>query len=148
MRRGPEVYNLEMYPQVIQPEQASFLLQFLLPQLKSEQAITHKILSAVPPDREIYRPDLKSMTALELANHIAVVEIWFLEGVITKRFEGTVRPPNSLRTCGDVCCRPAGSGCQGRSTRRRTGSFGNKRVDRPRPRRRVETLFRYAGAHL
>ena len=96
------MYNLEVYPQAIQPEQASFLLQFLLPQLKSEQAITHKILSAVPPAGESYRPHAKSMSALELARHIAVVEIWFLDGVISKRFEETARTEDSERTCPEV----------------------------------------------
>jgi uncharacterized damage-inducible protein DinB len=91
-----------MYTQVIRPEQASFLLRFLLPQLKSEQAITHKILSAVPPDRESYRPAAASRSALELARHIAVTEIWFLDGVISKHFEETVRPADSVRTCSDV----------------------------------------------
>ena len=95
-------YNLEMHPQVIRPEQASFLLQFLLPQLKSEQAITHKILAAVPPDRESYRPDAKSKSAFELARHIAVTEIWFLDAVISKRFEDNVPPSDSVRTSSDV----------------------------------------------
>jgi uncharacterized damage-inducible protein DinB len=42
------------------------------------------------------------MSALELARHIAVVEIWFLDGVISKRFEETGRPADSVRTCSDV----------------------------------------------
>ena len=32
----------------MRPDQAEFLLRFLLPQLKSEQAVTKKIVSAVP----------------------------------------------------------------------------------------------------
>jgi uncharacterized damage-inducible protein DinB len=96
------MYNLEMHSPVIRPEQASFLLQFLLPQLQSEQAITYKLLSAVPADRENYRPDAKSMSAWEVARHIAVSEIWFLDGVISKRFTETVRPADSVRTCRDL----------------------------------------------
>ena len=96
------MYNLKVHSQVVRPEQALFLLQFLLPQLKSEQAITQKVLSAVPPDRESYRPDAKSRSAFELARHIAFVEIWFLDGVISKYFEETVRAADSVRTCGDV----------------------------------------------
>jgi hypothetical protein len=91
-----------MHSQLMQPEQALFLLDFLLPQLKSEQAITHKIISAVPADRESYRPDAKSMTAFELAKHIAAVEIWFLDGVISTRSEKPGPPPARVRTCGDV----------------------------------------------
>jgi hypothetical protein len=41
------------------PAQAKFLLQFLLPQLKSEQIITSKLLSAIPPDQGDYQPDAK-----------------------------------------------------------------------------------------
>jgi uncharacterized damage-inducible protein DinB len=91
-----------MHAPVVRPEQALFLLQFLFPQLKSEQAITHKVLLAVPPDREGYRPDIKSRSAFELARHIAFVEIWLLDGVISKRFEETARPADSVRTCDDV----------------------------------------------
>ncbi|MBI2680442.1 MAG: hypothetical protein HYX25_05475 [Candidatus Solibacter usitatus] len=44
-----------------------------MPQLKTEQAITKKILSLVPPDQGGYKPHAKSMSALQLAWHIAVV---------------------------------------------------------------------------
>jgi hypothetical protein len=50
----------------MQPDQAEFLLRFLLPQLKSEQAITKKIMSAVPPDQGAYKPAAKCMSAFEL----------------------------------------------------------------------------------
>lgn len=96
------MYNLEVHSQVIRPEQASFLLQFLLPQLQSEQAITRKILLAVPPESESYRPDAKSKSAWELARHIVMTEIWFLDAVISKRFEEIVRPEGTVRTCGDL----------------------------------------------
>jgi uncharacterized damage-inducible protein DinB len=56
----------------MQPDQAIFLFHFLLPQLKSEQAITEKILSAVPPDKGDYKPDAKCMSARGLAWHIAL----------------------------------------------------------------------------
>jgi|SRR5215469_14230373 len=35
----------------MRPDQAKFLMDFLLPRLKFEQAITKKILSAVPPNK-------------------------------------------------------------------------------------------------
>jgi hypothetical protein len=47
----------------MQPEQAKFLLGFLIPQLKSEQMITKKILSAIPPDQGGYQPDPKCMSS-------------------------------------------------------------------------------------
>ena len=91
-----------MPSEMIRPEEALFLLRFLLPQLKSEQAVTYKILLAVPPDRESYRPDAKSRSAFELARHIALAEAWLLDGVIAKRFEQNFRPVDSVCTCGDV----------------------------------------------
>jgi hypothetical protein len=96
------VYNLKVHPQVVRPEQALFLLQFLLPQLKSEQAITHKIFSAVPLERDSYRPDAKSRSAFELARHIAFAEIWLLDGVISKRFDERAFPVDSVGTCREI----------------------------------------------
>jgi len=86
----------------MQPNQATFLLDFLLPQIKSEQSITKKIISAVPPDKGGYTPNLKSRSALELAWHIAVVEMWFLDAVLHQRFADTAPRPAELRTCQNV----------------------------------------------
>lgn len=49
----------------MRPDDAKFLLRFLLPQLKSEQTITKKILSSVPPDKGYYKPHAESMSALK-----------------------------------------------------------------------------------
>jgi hypothetical protein len=84
------------------PHPARFLFDFLLPQLESEQAVTQKILSSVPPGMGGYRPAPRSMSALELARHIAVVEIWFLDAIIDRNF-GDVTPfPEAVKTCDDV----------------------------------------------
>jgi hypothetical protein len=40
----------------MRPEQARFLLDFLLPRLKSEKTTTMKILSAVPADQGDFKP--------------------------------------------------------------------------------------------
>jgi len=61
----------------MQPEVDSFILDFLLLQLKSEQAITHKIIASVPLYGEQYKPGPKSMTAFQLVRHIAICELWF-----------------------------------------------------------------------
>lgn len=84
------------------PEQARFLFEFLLPQLESEQRITRKVFTAVPVEKEGYRPASKSKTALELARHIAAVEIWFLDAVVNRRFGEVTRLPEPVRTCQDV----------------------------------------------
>src|SRR4051812_42511033 len=86
----------------MKPEQASFLLQFLLPQLKSEQAITRKIIAAVPPDKGDYKPHEKSMSAFGLAWHIALCEIWFLDAVIHRQFGESAEKPATMKVCGDV----------------------------------------------
>jgi uncharacterized damage-inducible protein DinB len=86
----------------MQPEQAKFLLNFLLPQLKSEQALTKKILCAIPPDRCDYRPDAKCMTAIQLAWHVAMVEMWFLDAVIQRQFGKTAPRPAELKTGSEV----------------------------------------------
>lgn len=83
-------------------DQAEFLLWYLLPQLKSEQAITKKIMSAVPPDNDAYRPDAKSKSAFELCWHIAVVEVWFLDAVLHSHFAETASMPPKIKTCRDA----------------------------------------------
>ena len=83
-------------------DEGKFLLGFLMPQVKGESAVTRRILAAVPEGKSEYRPNAKSMTALELAWHIAVVEMWFLDAVIDRRFgEGTERR-EEVNTCADV----------------------------------------------
>lgn len=86
----------------MRPAQAEFLREFLLPQLKSEQAVTKKILSSIPPDKGDYTPDAKSRSALKLAVHLAVVEIWFLDAVIHRHFAETVPMPEGAKTGHDI----------------------------------------------
>ena len=83
-------------------DQAEFLREFLLPQLKSEQVITKKILSSVPDDQGDYKPDARSKTAVQLAWHIALCEIWFLDAVIHQRFGETERLPTRVQNCREV----------------------------------------------
>jgi len=81
----------------MQPDQAKFLLDFLLPRLKSEQAITKKILSAVPPDKGDYKPHPKCMSSLKLSRHLAATEMWFLDAVIGHVFNEDDSPmPSEL----------------------------------------------------
>jgi len=66
---------------------AKGLLDFLLPQLREESAITRKVLAAVPADQCSYKPNERCMSGLELATHIATSEAFFLNGVIKGEFE-------------------------------------------------------------
>jgi uncharacterized damage-inducible protein DinB len=86
----------------MRPAQAKFLLRFLLPQLKSEQTITKKILCSIPPDKGDYKPYAKCMSARQLAWHVAVVEIWFLDAVIHQDFGETAPMPAGVKTGRDV----------------------------------------------
>ena len=84
------------------PDQAKFLFDFLLPQLEFEQAITQKIMSSVPLKKEDYRPAPRSKSALELARHIAITELWFMDAVISRRFEEDPPLPESVYTCAGI----------------------------------------------
>jgi uncharacterized damage-inducible protein DinB len=80
------------------PEQAVFLRGFLLPALRSEQSVTGRIIAAIPPGQEDYRPHPKSWTALRLARHTAGTEMWFLHAVIHRRFVDGQGPKDDVRT--------------------------------------------------
>jgi hypothetical protein len=69
---------------------------FLLPQLTSEQTIISK-LSAVPRDKDGYKPDATFKSARELAWHVAVIEVWFLDAVIQRRFGQTAAMPAKVK---------------------------------------------------
>jgi uncharacterized damage-inducible protein DinB len=87
----------------MRPDQAKFLLDFLLPRLKSEQATTKKILAAVPPDQGDYRPHPRSMNAQKLSRHIAGTEMWFLDAVIEHVFkDDDIPPPAELKPGPDM----------------------------------------------
>jgi hypothetical protein len=77
------------------PEQAHFLLhEIYLPQIRSEQEITRRVIEAVPAERSDYKPDEKSMSAWQLACHIATSEMFFMSGAttaLTRRFPSTSR---------------------------------------------------------
>ena len=78
------------------PEQAKFLCNFLLNTIQQEAETTKKVIRAVPDDKKSYKPDPKSMTAHELAWHIAASEIWFLDTVLDGKFtmgETPAAPP-------------------------------------------------------
>lgn len=85
-------------------EQAEFLLNVsALPSLKNEHGITMKILAALPSDKGDFRPYPLAMSAMDLAWHIASVEMFFLDAVITGAFDFSSNPrPENLRTTADV----------------------------------------------
>lgn len=69
------------------PEQAALFADMFLESVKREHGTTKRVLAAVPPGQCQYRPHANSRSALELAWHIASVDIWFLEGFVLGKFE-------------------------------------------------------------
>jgi uncharacterized damage-inducible protein DinB len=92
------------YAFFMQPDQASFLLQGIyLPGLKNESRITKSVIEAIPLDKGDYRPDQVSKTAMELAWHIVVTEMRFMDSVAAGVFDLTPRPrPDSIKTSADL----------------------------------------------
>ena len=54
--------------------------------LENETKTTIKVLAAVPENKSEYRPDPRSKNALQLAAHIVVEDLWFLEGLGNGQF--------------------------------------------------------------
>ena len=81
------------------PEQAKLLCNVFVDTMKSETEATRKVLRAVPDDKKSYKPDPKSMTAHELAWHIATSELWFMDGVLAGEFSMGESPkaPQTIR---------------------------------------------------
>ncbi|HEX4750997.1 MAG TPA: DinB family protein [Bryobacteraceae bacterium] len=88
----------------MQPEQAEFLLRdVLIPSLQNEHGITKRIMAAVPDDRGDYKPDPTSMTAFELARHIATAEMTFMQAVIKGEFPSSGGPRlDDMKNVSDV----------------------------------------------
>jgi len=82
----------------ITPEQAKFLLDFVLPTLKREMATTTKVLAATPNANLDYRPSDRCMPAAELLWHIASANVKFLEGIIGGTFGKNPKKPESVTT--------------------------------------------------
>jgi len=68
------------------PQQATFLVQFMTQLWEGEFPATCKVLAAVPEDRRDYRPDDKSRSAWELTVHLASADVWFLDAVLSGNF--------------------------------------------------------------
>jgi uncharacterized damage-inducible protein DinB len=83
-------------------EQASFLLQTVLPALEKEHGLTLKMIQAVPVEQGGYRPAENSMSANDLAWHIASAENMFLAGVASGAFQFGGTRPESVKTTADV----------------------------------------------
>ena len=87
----------------LQPGQATFMLNIILPALKSEQRVTKSVIEAIPLDKGDYRPEPVAKSALELAWHIAAAEQRFLSGVAAGAFDSTpIHQPESVKNSADI----------------------------------------------
>lgn len=60
---------------------------FTLGNIARESATTKRVIAAIPAGKGDYKPDAKSRTALEIADHIVQSEIWFLKSIAAGKFE-------------------------------------------------------------
>ena len=69
-----------------------------------ESKTTRKVIAAAPADKCDYRPDPKSMAALELCWHIASADCFFLNGVAKGEFarSGDSGMPANIKCSADV----------------------------------------------
>jgi uncharacterized damage-inducible protein DinB len=83
-------------------ESASAVLEFLIPAVEQEAALTRKVLLAVPAEKGHHRPHDKAMSALELCWHIAATETFFITAVTTGAFAPFLKMPEEIKTTTDV----------------------------------------------
>ena len=87
----------------MQPDQAKFLLNFLLPQVQQEAKTTRRVIEAIPTEKGDYRPDPKARTAMELGWHLAAADVWFLNSVANGNFDQPEQgQPAEIKTSADI----------------------------------------------
>ena len=67
-------------------EQAKFLTDFFANLLESESKTTARVIAAVPDNRRDYKTDDKSRSAWDLATHLALGDIWFVDSIVKGSF--------------------------------------------------------------
>lgn len=67
-------------------DQAKLLVEYFANLWEGELPATTKVLRNVPDQRRDYKPDEKSRTAWELATHLALGDVWFIQSIIDGHF--------------------------------------------------------------
>lgn len=67
-------------------DQAHAVAQALGQQIQQEWMTTVKVVEAIPEDKKSYKPDPKGRSAWDLAVHLCLSDVWFLNGVVTQDF--------------------------------------------------------------
>ena len=68
-------------------EQAKAAADMIATVWEGEFPATCQVLSAVKDDNRDYKPDAKSRSAWELAKHLALADIWFIDSITKGAFE-------------------------------------------------------------
>jgi uncharacterized damage-inducible protein DinB len=68
-------------------EQAKAAADLMTTVWEGEFPATCQVLAAVKDDNRSYKPDAKSRTAWELATHLAMADIWFMDSIVNGAFE-------------------------------------------------------------
>ena len=74
------------------PEQAQAVRDVLATSWEQEAQMTRKVIAAIPDGNRDYKPDPKSRTAWELAVHLALSDMWFLDSIASGEFVWTGTP--------------------------------------------------------
>jgi uncharacterized damage-inducible protein DinB len=69
------------------PEAAKAVADAMAAQWEREFPATAQVLAAVKDDNRSYKPDPKSRTAWDLALHLAMADIWFIDSILKSKFE-------------------------------------------------------------
>jgi uncharacterized damage-inducible protein DinB len=67
-------------------EQAKLLVEYFANLWEGELPATAKVLGNVPDEGRDYKPDAKSRSAWELATHLALGDVWFIQSIIDGNF--------------------------------------------------------------
>ena len=96
--------HLLSYAWSMQPDQAVFLLHSVyLPALKNEHRLTKTVIEAIPLDKGDYRPDAISKSALELAWHIVMAEMRFMDALPAGEWDFSPKlRPDSIKNSQDL----------------------------------------------
>jgi uncharacterized damage-inducible protein DinB len=72
----------------MKPDHAKTVAEVIGQNLQGEWMHTYKAIAAVPDARKDYKPETNSRSAWELAHHIAICDVGFLEAVAANSFAG------------------------------------------------------------
>ena len=81
-------------------EFASTYKDMMLGRIENERKTTRRVIENIPNQKLDYRHEPKGRTALELAHHIVVSEIWFLNSIADGQFDW--KEPEPAKTVADI----------------------------------------------